>query len=233
MRIIIIGASPLGLHLTRSLILQGNELVLIEREEGLAKELAEELDCSVIHAEGTRPDILEKAGIEEASALVACTEHDQDNILIGLIAREAAVEKIIIKTDDEKFTAVARKLGFHHLINPPHLASMVIADALRGVNTIELSNLMRSDVRFTSVLVGAALAGKKVSELLLPEKTEIIGFYRKNDFILTYREKEKSGGKGDFRLEAGDELLIITRTEQVKKVYEMLKEVEETSFSET
>lgn len=224
MRIIIVGASPLGLHLARSMIMQGNEVILIEKDEGLARELAEELDCTVIHAEGTHPDILEKAGIGDAYTVVACTGHDQDNILIGLIAREANVEKIIIKTDDEKFTAVGRKLGFHYLINPPHLASTVIADALRGVNTVELSNLMRSDVRFTSVILGEHLAGKKVLELQLPENTEIIGFYRKKDFTLTCGEKD-----GGARLEEEDELLIITRAEHINRVYEMLKEPEEST----
>lgn len=223
MRIIIVGASPLGMHLARDMITQGNEVVLIEKDEGLARELAEELDCTVIHAEGTHPDILEKAGIGDAYAVVACTGHDQDNILTGLIARETDVEKIIIKTDDEKFTAVARKLGFHYLINPPRLASTVIADALRGVNTIELSNLMRSDVRFTSVLVGKALTGKKVSELPLPKYTEIIGFYRKKDFILTCGEG--AGGR-EALLDEEDELLIVTRAEHVNRVCEMLKEPE-------
>ncbi|MDD4498408.1 MAG: NAD-binding protein, partial [Methanosarcinaceae archaeon] len=49
MRIIIVGASPLGMHLARDMITQGNEVVLIEKDEGLARELAEELDCTVIH----------------------------------------------------------------------------------------------------------------------------------------------------------------------------------------
>ncbi|MCQ1535884.1 TrkA family potassium uptake protein [Methanosarcina sp. KYL-1] len=216
MRLVIVGASSLGMHLTRNQIRQGNEVVLIERDEEVARELAEELDCTVINAEGTRPDILEKAGIGTADAVVACTNHDQDNILIGLIAREARIEKVIIKTDDEKFMQVAKKLGFTYLINPPHISSTIIADALREVDTIQLSNLVRADVRFISFLAGDKHKGRRISELPLPEKTECIGLYRKNDFILA-----SEGPK----LEEGDELIIITRSEHINRIYEKLKEM--------
>ncbi|WP_440956154.1 potassium channel family protein [Methanosarcina sp. Mfa9] len=216
MRLIIVGASALGTHLTRSQIRQGNEVVLIERDEELARDLAEELDCTVINAEGTRPDILEKAGIEAADAVVACTNHDQDNILIGLIAREAGIEKNIIKTDDEKFTQVAKKLGFTYLINPPHISSTIITDALRDVDTIQLSNLVRADVRFISFLAGERHKGKRIHELPIPEKTEFIGLYRKKDFILASENP---------KLEEGDELIIITRSEHVNRIYEKLQEM--------
>lgn len=215
MRAIIIGASSLGMHLTRTLIQQGNEVILIEREEEFARELAEELDCTVINAEGTHPDILEKAGMDRTDAVIACTNHDQDNILIGLIAQEAGVKKVIVKTDDTKFMEIAKKLGISSPINPPRISSTIISDALRGVDTIELSNLIRADVRVISLRTGEQHSGKRISEIQFPENTECIGLYRENDFILA-RENPK--------LENGDELLIITRSEYINRIYEKLRE---------
>jgi trk system potassium uptake protein TrkA len=215
MRVIIIGASSLGIHLTHTLIQQGNEVVLIERDEEVARELAEELDCTVINAEGTRPDILEKAGLDFTDAVVACTNHDQDNILIGLIAQEAGVKRVIIKTDDTKFMEIAKKLGISSPINPPHISSTIISDALRGVDTIELSNLVRADVRVISLTTEKHHSGKRISEVRFPENTECIGLYRENDFILA-RENP--------RLEEGDELLIITRSGHIDRIYEKLRE---------
>ena len=90
------------------------------------------------------PDILEKAGMDSTDAVVACTNHDQDNILIGLIAQEAGVKRVIVKTDDTKFMEIAKKLGISSAINPPHISSTIISDTLRGIDTIELSNLIRA-----------------------------------------------------------------------------------------
>jgi len=207
MRAIIVGASSLGMHLTDKLIRQGNEVILIERDEAFARELAEELDCTVINAEGTHPDILEKA-------VVACTNHDQDNILIGLIAQEANVEKVIVKTDDTKFMEIARKLGISSPINPPEISSTIISDALRGVDTIELSNLVRADVRVISFKIEEQHSGKRVSEVQFPENAECIGLYRGDNFIFA-RENP--------RLEKGDELLIITRSGYIDRIYEKLR----------
>ncbi|MBP2029527.1 trk system potassium uptake protein TrkA [Methanohalophilus levihalophilus] len=214
MRVIIVGAGSLGKHLTKNMIDQGNEVVLIEKNPAIAKELAESLDCTVIQAEGTRPDILEKAEIDKADAIVACTSSDQNNIMIGLIAKEENVDKIIVKTDEKQFMEVAKKLGFNHIINPSNISSMIVSDLLRGVNTVELSNLVRSDVRFISVIIGEKATGLKTSEVSLPKKSSVIGLYRKKDFILAGENPT---------LEKDDELIIVTRMEYVNDLHEQLK----------
>lgn len=184
MRVIIVGASALGHDLSKKLIAKGDEVVLIERDPVRAKEMAETLDCTVINVEGTRPDALEKAEISEADAIVTCTDQDQNNIIIGLIGKSYNVPEVIIRTDDLQFQEVAKKLNFRHVINPSQIASTIISDALRGVNTIELSALVRGDVRFLSLMVNENLEAKKISELPLPDKSACIGLYRKSEFIL-------------------------------------------------
>lgn len=209
MRIIVVGAGSLGILLTRNMIEKGNEVILIEKDEAMARELAESLDCTIINAEGTRPDILEKADLANADAIVACTNNDQNNILIGLIARDAKVEKIILKIDDKQFMDVAGKLGFYYMINPSSISSRYISDVLRGINTIELSNLVRSDVRFMGVMATESVIDKKLSEISLPENSSFIGVYRKNEFILASR---------DPKLREKDEVIIVTRADLIPSV---------------
>jgi trk system potassium uptake protein TrkA len=210
MRVIIVGASDLGLDLSRKLIKKGDEVILIEKDPDKAKKLAETLDCTVISAEGTRPDTLEKAEITEAAALVACVDSDQNNILIGLIARGYNVPKVIVQTNDAQFQEVAKKLGFRHVINLSQIASVIISDTLREINTIELSSLVRGDVRFLEIIVDERFENKKLAELELPDKSACIGLYRKNEFIL-YRK--------DPALKVGDGLVIVTSTEYIEKIY--------------
>jgi trk system potassium uptake protein TrkA len=217
MRIIIAGASPLGIDLANNLITRGHEIILIERKPEKAQELAESMDCTVISAEATRPEILEKAEIENAQAVVACTDHDQDNILIGLIARTENVPEIVIKTDTAELMTVAKKLGFRHVVNPSHATSVIIADALRGLDVIELSTLVRGEVRFTSLIVAEKAAGPNLLELDLPSKTAAIGLYRGPNFI-PYSENPS--------LLAGDELLFVTTAEAEGKLREMFFENE-------
>jgi trk system potassium uptake protein TrkA len=215
MKVIIIGGGSLGSDLSRLLIGERHQVVLIERDEARANELAECLDCSVIHAEGTRPDILEKAGIEHADAIVAVTTHDQDNIIIGLIARTFNVKEIIIRTDDQDYLTVANKLGFHRVVNPAHTTSVIIADALRGVDTIELSTLIRGEVRFVGIMVGKPQAGKHLADLPPPANTDYIGIYRGNDFIFA---------RDNPVLSEGDEVLVVTKEENSRELDRLLRE---------
>lgn len=213
MRVIVVGAGSLGIHLTRNLIAQGKEVILIEKDEAIAKELAETLDCTVINAEGTRPDILDKADIDSADAVVACTTNDQNNILIGLIARDAKVEKVILKLEDRQFMDIASKLGFYYMINPSSISSRYISDVLRGINTIELSNLVRYDVRFMGVMATDKIIDMKLSEISLPEGSVFIGIYRKSDFILAEK---------DPKLSEKDELILVTKADMISSVNEVL-----------
>ena len=217
MRVIIIGASALGKHLAQKLINRGNQVIVIESETKYAKELAESLDCTIINAEGTRPDMLEKAEIEKADAIVACTDHDQDNILIGLIARNYKVPKIILRIHDTQFLVVAKKLGFNDLINPSQIASSIISDTLRDVDTIELSSLVRGDVRFISVLATTKQIDRRLNEVTLPPKSAFIGIYRGDEFILS--------GENPV-VKEGDEAVIITTADQINKIREFFSEHE-------
>ena len=215
MRVIIIGGGSLGLDLSRLLIEERHQVVLIEREEARAIELAECLDCTVIHAEGTRPEILEKAEIGNADAVVAVTTHDQDNIIIGLIARTFDVKEIIIRTDDLDYLTVAHKLGFHRVVNPAHTTSVIIADALRGVDTVELSTLIRGEVRFVGVMVGGHQAGKHLTDLPQPGNTDFVGIYRGKDFIFA---------RDNPVLMEGDEVLVVTKEENTRELDRLIRE---------
>ena len=212
MRIIIVGASPLGIDLATLLIHKGDDVILIERDPQKAKEIAETLDCTVINAEGTRPDILEKAEIAKADAIVATTDHDQDNIITGLIARTMTVPMIVIKTDEVQFQGVAKKLGFSHVVNPSHATSIIISDSLRGVDTIELSTLMRGNVRFRSLIIGEKQAGKRLFDIKLSKNTDYIGLYRGGEFIFPAENPT---------LQAGDEILFVTTQETKDQLCEI------------
>jgi len=212
MRVIITDADNPGLDLAKILIGKGWEVILIEKNPDLSRELSETLDCTVINAEGTSPDILEKAGIKDTDAIVACTGHDQDNIIIGLIARDYKVPQIIVTTHDVQFMKIAKKLGFRNVVNPPHAASISIYHTLEGIDTIDLSTMMRGEVRMISVIAGDEQDGKKLSDISLPKKSEFIGLYRGSDFFLFSEDPV---------VRADDEILVVTLIEHLSSIYEI------------
>lgn len=64
----------MGVRLAERLTTIRHEVAVIEIDEERANRIRKELDASlVIHGDGTNPDILKEAGIEEAESLVALT----------------------------------------------------------------------------------------------------------------------------------------------------------------
>lgn len=81
MKIIIIGAGFTGAQLARKLIDEKNDVILIDNDEETVRHAANQLDCSVICADGNNLETLESAGIGSADALITLTDSDEYNMI--------------------------------------------------------------------------------------------------------------------------------------------------------
>lgn len=94
MRVVIVGLGDIGRELAENLARRrNNELILIDADEKRCERLAGEIDALVLHGDGTDPEILKKAKLEEADALVATTHSDAINTRTwgrGSMTEEAA-----------------------------------------------------------------------------------------------------------------------------------------------
>ena len=82
MKIVIIGAGFSGSQLAKTLIAEGNKVVLVDRSAERVRSAGDQLDCTVIEADGSNLEVLEKAGISSADALVTITGDDDTNLII-------------------------------------------------------------------------------------------------------------------------------------------------------
>ncbi|MCS6861241.1 MAG: NAD-binding protein, partial [Abditibacteriales bacterium] len=87
MYIIIVGVGKVGYSLAKDLIDKGHEVTVIEARADRHSRAVNELGCVAILGMGNDPSVLEEAGIERADVLVACTGHDEDNLVISHIAK--------------------------------------------------------------------------------------------------------------------------------------------------
>lgn len=84
--VIVCGFGRVGRAIYANLDAAGSDLVVIERHDE-SSALAEGMGASVVHGDATHDDILESAGVERASALIACVDTDSDNLVIALSAK--------------------------------------------------------------------------------------------------------------------------------------------------
>lgn len=90
--VVVCGIGQVGTAVARDLRNRGIPVTLVDPAayDDLHREL--QLRCPVIVGDATRPNVLARAGIDRARALVACTSNDALNLEIGLTA-QAIVER--------------------------------------------------------------------------------------------------------------------------------------------
>ena len=86
MRVVVIGAGEVGYNIADILSKEGNDLIIIDRNEGRLKYVSENLDVQTIVGSGSSPQILKKAKLEQSEMVVAVTDSDETNIVACLLA---------------------------------------------------------------------------------------------------------------------------------------------------
>src|SRR5207237_5808388 len=93
MYIIVAGGGKIGYHLTKTLLAQGHEVVLLEVDRERAQHIAEDLGSVVIPHHADEGRWLIEAGVERADVVIAATGDDEDNLIVCQLAELLAKRK--------------------------------------------------------------------------------------------------------------------------------------------
>ncbi len=179
MKAIIIGAGFTGVQLAKELVAMSADVVLMDIDAERVRHAADQLDCSVIRADGRDLWAVERAGLASADAVIALTADDEVNMIICSLADSVYpwISKIarVRNYSYYRSTAEARErarserpdarplYGIDTMLNPDVEAAAAIASAVdHGAvgNVIELGGgfgIATLSIGEGSVLDGLAL----------------------------------------------------------------------------
>lgn len=201
MKMLISGGGDVGRATAETMINSGHDITLIEEHRDICERLSAELDIMVICGDATRPNLLEKAGIEKTDMVIALSGDDKMNILTALVAKEYGVKRVIVKLDDPAFNIVCQKLGVEEIVNPKVATAKHIAAMARKPHAIELSTLVGGAISvFTTIIHKDEHVGKRIDCLNLPDGVLAAVVQRANEFFIA---------KGDLKIMYGDHLSIL------------------------
>jgi len=213
MRVVFVGAGTLTLMTARLLLKRGHEVVVIERDEALARELPEQLDCGILQGDGSKPAILREADPANTDILFCMSGSDQANIIAALVGRSLGFSRVVTKIDDPEFEHICLELGLEDTIIPARTIGRYLADMCEGRDPLELSTMIRDEARVLSFVVHDSQAGA-ISDLNLPDHSRVVCVYRADEFVLP---------DADFDLKTDDEVVMITRSDRVEELEDFMK----------
>lgn len=206
MYIVIVGAGDIGTPLIDIATRSGDEVVVIERDQTRADEVASEYDCLVLHADATSKETLEDADADRADAIISTTEQDATNVMVCLLAEEFDVPTVTSVVHNPEHKGLFEKIGVNTIENPQELlaghlyravARPAIVDYMRIGETAEVFEITVTDT--------APVADKTLTQIgeaeLLSDDVLIVAVEREGvDKPLTPR--------GNTRIEVGDTLTV-------------------------
>jgi trk system potassium uptake protein len=204
MYIIVIGAGKVGYYLTKSLLSEGEEVLVIEKDALKTENIVNHLNGNAIQGDGAEATTLSEAGVERADVVVAVTGHDEDNLVICQVAKHRfKVPRTIARVNNPRNRAVFGELGIDATVSATDLLLSLLQQEIPSHPIVHLLSLEEGGAEVVELELhdGSELAGKTWSEVGLPGNSVLAAIVR---------GQHASVPSPDTVLKPGDRLVIVT-----------------------
>ncbi|MFB6096013.1 MAG: NAD-binding protein [Haloferacaceae archaeon] len=212
LRVVVAGGGRVGFQTARLLADRDHDVTIIEQDEDVVGDIADEWIATVVGGDATDPDILEQAQVGEADAVAALTGQTGQNLAICMIAAELAPGvRTVARTDRSPTEGYTRFVDA--VVFPERAGARVAADEILGSDVQTLADVTSTlDIMQIRVGEGAPAAGKQLSAVNFPSGT----------LVISGSEGERIA-RSDTTLEAGKRYVVAVEPDVVDEVMNLLR----------
>ncbi len=175
MHVIVVGGGLVGSSLAEKLAGDGHDVVLVEQDRELVRELDDRLDVQAICGNGATMPVLLDAGIEACDLLLATTDSDEANMVVALVGASIFdVPKVVARLRDpgheESFRLIAAETGGERMsINPDEAAVERILSLMPVPGAVDVVPFFGGRLLVAGFVIrpGSEFAGLMLSHLRL------------------------------------------------------------------
>lgn len=176
MYIVVVGAGKVGYHLTKSLLAEGQEVLVIEKDQQKADRITRELGATALQGDGAEVETLELAGVERADVVAAVTGHDEDNLIIAQVAKgRFNVPRTVARVNNPRNEFIFGELGIDATVSATQVILSVIQQSIPEHPFVHLLTLQEGGIEIVELQLesDSPLAGKTSGEVTLPPDTAV------------------------------------------------------------
>lgn len=207
MYIIIGGGGDVGYYLTKSLLNQGHEVLLLEKGQTRFQALNDELGQAVVRGDACETRTMEEVGASRADVVIAVTGEDEDNLVICQVAKKRfKVGRTIARVNNPKHSEIFQKLGIDITVSPTRSILSLIEAELPSFRFVQLMTLKNAGLEIVELRVpqDSPVAGKLLRDIHLP---------RSGNLVLIIRDKQFVTPTADTQLLPNDDVFALVNRE--------------------
>jgi trk system potassium uptake protein TrkA len=225
MKIIICGAGQVGWQIARHLASEKNDVTIVDNKPELVRRATDSLDVRGITGFASYPDILERAGANDADMIIAATFSDEVNMVVCQIAHSVfSVPRKIARLRSQSYldaiySDLYRRdhMPIDVVISPEREVAEAALQRLAAPSTFEMEYFLDGQAQ----LVGIALDEdcpvlntplKQLSELFSTLRAIVVGVRREGTLFAPQ--------PGD-QLFAGDQIYVFTHALDLNRTLEI------------
>ena len=231
MKIVIVGAGQVGATLAENLAREYNDITVVDINDGALRALQDRLDIRTVSGTGCYPDVLVRAGIEDADMLVAVTNSDEINIIACQVAYSLFhTPTKIARVRAQNYTNPKYKnLLFNDkhmpvdvMITPEQVVTDYICRLVEQPGALQVLDFADGSIQLVALraVKDSPLVGQKLRALKehMPNvDARVAAIFRKDGALFPV---------GDTVIEDGDEVFFVAAKENIRKVMSELRRLE-------
>ncbi|WP_270336480.1 Trk system potassium transporter TrkA [Streptococcus infantarius] len=170
MKIIVVGGGKVGTALCRSLVEEKHNVVLIEENEAVLKNITKRHDIMGIVGNGANFKILEQADVANCDIFIALTDKDEVNMISAVLAKQMGAKETVVRVRNPEYSNAYFKdknfLGFSLVVNPELLTARYIANTVDFPNALSVEHFVNGRVMLMEFVIsdGSKLCHMSLSQ---------------------------------------------------------------------
>lgn len=220
MKIIILGAGQVGSSVAANLCGEANDITVVDKNPVCLQSLQDRLDLRGVVGHASHPEVLARAGAQDADMIIALTNSDEVNMIACQVAytlfrtptKIARVRETQYQNATDLFAQEA--LPIDVLISPEQEVTDYIRRLIEFPGALQVLDFARGRVQLVAARAfhGGPLVGHRLNELpqqLPGVETRIVAIYRRHEPIIP---------NGDTVIETGDDVFFVAAPKHIRAV---------------
>ncbi len=208
MYIIVVGGGRLGYYLTKALVNEGHEVLVIEKDATICEAIVAEMGSICVRGDGCEVSTLIEVGTGRADMLIAVTGDDEDNLVACQVAKHKFnVPHTITRFRNPKNEVIFKKLGIDVAVNSTNIILEAIKQEVPTHPLTHLLTIRDKGLEIVEVKIPAesTTVGKPIKELSVPQGSRLA--------LIVHKKGKPLIPAANTILQAGDQIIAVTTPE--------------------